>query len=58
MFFPTVSNTEKSVEKQGDSRVFLTNLDVFWNRSQYLYTVGFETNQNSERAFITYKDTY
>ena len=40
------SNTEKSVEKQGGSRVFLIK---FWcvlrPESVYIYTVGFETNQ-------------
>ena len=26
-------------------------LDVFWSRSQYLYTVGFETNQYLKRKW-------
>ena len=43
MFYTTVSNADKSVEKQGDSRVFSTNLDVFWNRSQFWFTVSCES---------------
>ena len=47
-FFATVSivgyinyaNTEKCVEKRGDIRVFLTNVNVFWNRIVSIYILS------------------